>query len=445
MFDELGDVELIDLIASAQRAEAQACARKLDAIGVLVDRHADLGKPDERDHHALDRWDRVASEVAAAQGITHALASSQMRYAQVLRHRLRAVAERFAAGDLDFRTVALIINRTELVDDEAVVARVDAAIVRALPRWARWSHKRITAALDALVLHFDQDAVRRNRSATDKRHLEIRPLGNGEPVAEVWGTLQAVHAVALDKRLDLLAGTVCPADPRSKTQRRADAVGALTQGLNRMRCACGHPDCSGRDTADVPVVVNVVINQSTLAGSDDCPAHVPGFGVLAAESARAAVAGTPTRNLTDSRSTGYRPSAKLAAFVRSRDQLCRFPGCEAVADRADIDHTVPWATGGPTTGANLKALCRKHHLLKTFGQWTELQEPDGTAIWKSPTGHRYATTPASWFLFPALTRHHTRQQARDRRRQTERNLNREQRLQREAALAALAAKDPPPF
>ncbi|SHY99234.1 protein of uncharacterised function DUF222 [Mycobacteroides abscessus subsp. bolletii] len=61
-----------------------------------------------------------------------------------------------------------------------------------------------------------------------------------------------------------------------------------------MRCACGHPDCSGRDTADVPVVVNVVINQSTLAGSDDYPAHVPGFGVLAAESARAAVAGTPT-------------------------------------------------------------------------------------------------------------------------------------------------------
>lgn len=152
---------------------------EIDAIGVLVDRHADLGKPDERDHHALDRWDRVASEVAAAQGITHALASSQMRYAQVLRHRLRAVAERFAAGDLDFRTVALIINRTELVDDEAVVARVDAAIVRALPRWARWSHKRITAALDALVLHFDQDAVRRNRSATDKRHLEIRPSETG--------------------------------------------------------------------------------------------------------------------------------------------------------------------------------------------------------------------------------------------------------------------------
>ncbi|SKU69885.1 protein of uncharacterised function DUF222 [Mycobacteroides abscessus subsp. massiliense] len=85
-----------------------------------------------------------------------------------------------------------------------------------------------------------------------------------------------------------------------------------------MRCACGHPDCSGRDTADVPVVVNVVINQSTLAGSDDYPAHVPGFGVLAAESARAAVAGTPTRNLTDSRSPGYTGGTTTGAKLKYR-------------------------------------------------------------------------------------------------------------------------------
>jgi hypothetical protein len=445
MFDLLPDADLIDVITSAQRAEGQACARRLDAIGVLVDRHADLDRPDERDRHPLDRWDRVAAEIAAAQGITQALASSQMRYAQVLRHRLKAVAERFAAGDLDFRTVALIINRTELVDNDEVVVQVDAAIVHALPRWARWSHRRITAALDALVLRFDQDAVRRNKSASEGRHVEIRPLGNGEPVAEIWGTLQATHAVALDKRLDLLADTVCPADPRTKAQRRADAVAALTRGLGQMRCTCGRADCAGRDVADVAVVVHVVVNQSTLDGRDDAPAHVPGFGVLAAEQARTAAARARTRVLTDSHSAGYRPSDGLAAFVRSRDQLCRFPGCEAAADRTDIDHTVPWATGGRTTGVNLKALCRKHHLLKTFGDWTEIQEPDGTVLWRAPTGHTYATTPASRFLFPTLTRQRTRKQERDHRRQAERNLNHQQRLQREAALAVLAAHDPPPF
>lgn len=445
MFDSLPDADLIDVITSAQRAEAQACARRLDAIGVLVERHADLDKPDERDRHPLDRWDRVGAEIAAAQGITQALASRQMRYAQVLRHRLRAVAGRFAAGDLDFRTVALIINRTELVDNDAVVTQVDAAIVQALPRWTRWSHKRITAALDALVLRLDRDALRRNRSASEGRHVEIRPLGNGEPVAEIWGTLQATHAVALDKRLDHLANTVCPADPRTKAQRRADAVGALTRGLSQMRCACGRPDCAGRDVADVAVVVNVVVNQSTLDGEGDIPAHLSGFGVLAAEQARAVATGARTRTLTDFHSTGYRPSGGLAAFVRSRDQLCRFPGCEATAERSDIDHTVPWAVGGLTTGTNLKALCRKHHLLKTLGGWTEMQELDGTVLWKAPTGHTYVTTPASWFLFPTLTRQRTRKQDRDSRRQAERSLNRQQRLQREAALAALAAQDPPPF
>ncbi|MGH3954306.1 MAG: DUF222 domain-containing protein [Mycobacterium sp.] len=445
MFDSLPDADLIDVITSAQRAEAQACARRLDAIGVLVDRHANLDKPDGRDRHPLDRWDRIAAEIAAAQGITQALASRQMRYAQVLRHRLRAVAERFTAGDLDYRTVALIVNRTELVDSDAVVMQLDAAIVQALPRWTRWSHKRITAALDALVLRFDRDAVRRNRSAIEGRHVEIRPLGNGEPAAEIWGTLQATHAVALDKRLDLLADTVCPADPRTKAQRRADAVGALTRGLDQMRCTCGRPDCAGRDVADVAVVVNVVVNQSSLDGHDDVPAHLAGFGVLAAEQVRAVAAGARTRTLCDSRSIGYRPAGGLAAFVRSRDQLCRFPGCEAAADRSDVDHTVPWAVGGLTTGTNLKALCRKHHLLKTFGGWTEIQEPDGTVLWKAPTGHTYVTTPASWFLFPTLTRRRTRKQECDSRRQAERTLNRQQRLQREAALAALAAHDPPPF
>ncbi|MGL5441901.1 MAG: DUF222 domain-containing protein, partial [[Mycobacterium] stephanolepidis] len=92
MFDSLADGELIDVISSSQRAEAQAAARRLAAIGALVDRHADPEQQDPRDRFAVDRWDEVAAQVAAAQGITHALASHQMRYSYVLRHRLRAVA-----------------------------------------------------------------------------------------------------------------------------------------------------------------------------------------------------------------------------------------------------------------------------------------------------------------------------------------------------------------
>lgn len=56
--------------------------------------------------------------------------------------------------------------------------------------------------------------------------------------------------------------------------------------------------------------------------------------------------------------------------------------------------------------SNLRCLCRKHHLLKTFWTgprgWSDIQYPDGTVEWTSPTGHTYTTRPGSTLLFPAL-------------------------------------------
>jgi hypothetical protein len=54
--------------------------------------------------------------------------------------------------------------------------------------------------------------------------------------------------------------------------------------------------------------------------------------------------------------------------------------------------------------SNLKCLCRKHHLLKTFWGWLDRQRPDGTVIWTSPGGQTYTTHPGSRLLFPTLCR-----------------------------------------
>ena len=78
------------------------------------------------------------------------------------------------------------------------------------------------------------------------------------------------------------------------------------------------------------------------------------------------------------------------------------PNCDRPATHADIDHTIPHAVGGPTQAANLKCLCRLHHLLKTFGDWKDLQLRDGTVIWTAPSGEVYVTTPGSMLLFPGL-------------------------------------------
>ena len=99
---------------------------------------------------------------------------------------------------------------------------------------------------------------------------------------------------------------------------------------------------------------------------------------------------------------GYTPSKALADFVRCRDLTCRWPGCDRPAHDCDIDHTIPYADGGPTHASNLKCYCRTHHLVKTFWGWRDQQLPDGTVILTSPAGQTYATTPGSALLFPTL-------------------------------------------
>ena len=102
----------------------------------------------------------------------------------------------------------------------------------------------------------------------------------------------------------------------------------------------------------------------------------------------------------------YRPSARLAEFIRVRDMFCRFPGCDVPADRCDIDHVEPWPLG-PTHPSNLNCKCRSHHLMKTFwggpDGWRDAQLPDATVIWTAPDGRTYTTKPGSRLFFPSYT------------------------------------------
>ncbi|WP_156434338.1 DUF222 domain-containing protein [Mycobacterium sp. IS-1590] len=96
---------------------------------------------------------------------------------------------------------------------------------------------------------------------------------------------------------------------------------------------------------------------------------------------------------------GYRPSPTTARFIRMRDLTCRFPGCDRPAEFCDFDHTTPYPAGA-THPSNIKCLCRIHHLLKTFGGWSDQQHPDGTVRWTAPTGRTYLTYPGSRLFYP---------------------------------------------
>lgn len=82
-----------------------------------------------------------------------------------------------------------------------------------------------------------------------------------------------------------------------------------------------------------------------------------------------------------------------------RDASCRWVGCTMPAHMCDVDHTVDYARGGPTTLENLGHLCRNHHLLKHHGGWRLKQNAHGDYELRTPTGRTYRTEPASRVRF----------------------------------------------
>jgi hypothetical protein len=285
-------------------------------------------------------------------------ASYQVHYAEVLNLRLPRIGELLATGQIDWRTAQLIISRTDLMNDDGLIAGLDASLAHRVAGWQSWSRQRIINAIDAQVLATDPDAARQRRREDDEeRPIGIAAMLNG--MAELYGTVNATHATAFDRRLSELARGVWRDDPRTMDQRRADALAALTQG-RPLSCAGGSADCPARVDIEAPtdggqVIINVVASSDTLAGDSERPGYVDGYGVIDADQVRQLAVTAARRLLDDPQVTAaealrYQPSAALERWIRSRDLPCRFPGCSRPASGCDIDHTVPFNHADPKSG-----------------------------------------------------------------------------------------------
>jgi hypothetical protein len=424
------------------RVENAACARRLSMTADVLQARLGADGSAEREQWCVDNWDAVAAEVAAAQDVSLGVASHQLLIAMALRERLPRVGEVFATGQMSLRVVNAVVYRSGLVRDPAALAKVDTELATAVVGWGSLSMTKVEAAIDYWVDRYDPDAVRRVEASARGRYVDIVHDPSGSGRATVNAQLFGHDGDALDRRLEAMASEVCDADPRSVAQRRSDALGAFGHGADRLTCLCGHPDCDAAEATPTAVIINVIAAEKSL--SDDTPAQldgasppgptaaqlremtiaqalaqppgagpantnpavVMGGGLLPAPLLAAKLATTatirpvihPGESAPEPR---YTPSAGLARFVRCRDLTCRFPGCDEPADRCDLDHTIAYPVG-PTCASNLKCLCRKHHLLKTFCGWRDQQLPGGTLLWTSPTGQSYTTDPGSRLLFPSL-------------------------------------------
>ena len=427
MFDSLSpsglsaaaDAAVVGAVEGWAQAEAGGAARRLAAIAELVDRRCTPDHDDERLLWTCDLWDATAAEIGAALNVSARRASSQMYLARSLRERLPKVNTLFLAGRIGNRLVSTISWRTHLVVDEDAMAAIDAGIAEAAHKWGPLSDTRVEAAIDELVDQHDPQAREFFERAARGMDIQFGKPEDETGTRSMWGRLYSTHAELIERRLTAIARAVCADDPRPVGQRRAEALAVVFAGGDRIACACGSPTCPNPTSAALAdrVVIHVVAEAATVAAQSR-PAEpestraaappVPGARTPAAVMTVGGVIPTPLleqliRNGASLKplqtpcaqpEDHYRPSVALQRFIRCRDMTCRFPGCSAPAENCDIDHAIAYPLG-PTHPSNLRCLCRKHHLLKTF-----YTGDDGWIIWTAPTGRTYTTHPGSRVHFP---------------------------------------------
>lgn len=195
-----------------------------------------------------------------------------------------------------------------------------------------------------------------------------------------------------------------PADTRTIDQVRTDL-------LTDLLLASDPTEAAGAGVDRVQAHIQVTIAATTLAGADDRPAELDGFGPIDPDIARdlAGRNGGWSRLFLDptgmvTQTDTYSPTEGMRRFLRARDQHCRFPGCRMPVRRCQIDHNHDHARGGRTSLSNLSHFCAGHHVLKhpdidERHRWTARQLPDRSLDWISPLGRHYSDAPPRRVMF----------------------------------------------
>ncbi|MCC9206250.1 HNH endonuclease signature motif containing protein [Arthrobacter sp. zg-Y769] len=437
----LGQEDILRTIESLEAlmgwAQAQQ-ARAVTRLEALVSRELDPedgsldGVPDQT------AFRLTASEIGALLSLPPMTAQRLVVDSSTLCSECPSVLAELEAGRLSYRkaqiicsTVVSLPEPTRIKLENRLLREADGLTAAQLERRARRLYEGIVPESELVIRH---------RQARNDRRVCLEPQLDG--MCFLSARLPAPVGQAVFTGLTTCARSEQAAgDPRTVDQLRADIFTSLLLGSGGTtvdeRTTSGSPrrehpgfrtvgeratsgSASSDDTSAGPTnasssrpsrrpagplgplvkaEVMVLINAETLLGLDNRPAELHGYGPISAESARELVRsiGHWTGLLQDGRGEilqvgrQRRVPPGLRRWLQARDATCRFPGCSANALTAEIDHTVPWARGGPTEHGNLECLCRKHHALKTAGFWTARQPQPGVIEWMSPAGRKYRT------------------------------------------------------
>ncbi|MFM9378270.1 DUF222 domain-containing protein [Gordonia sp. VNK21] len=440
-------------------AQLQAIAEFLDLALAEVGAQVQAGVA-ERD--LLDPWTITVEEVAIGFAVPTGRARALVAEAMAAVDRLPGTAVLLRDGVIDPDMFTTVVDRTDIVDDPAILAVVDADLASALGRAGHVSVRAARRIADRVVAGRDVDADRRRREKNRSR-MNVVHRDRGDGLGGVTITADAEESRLALEAVTALAKGCCPNDPRTPGQRRSAAAIACLRRIP-FTCACGDAaTCTATLSAEeisqrqARIVIHAVCQKSVLETDDatepddapedgagsvrrrdrDVPGYLDGHGPVSAEEIRR-LAGRPDAvvrdldlaELFDPAHEGvigrtwqdadpYRPTATVDALVRALFGTCTVPGCERAAWNCQLDHVEEFdqicpASGGPTCLCNLDPKCLKHHQIKTHlgalrpqdGWVDDLWIDDDGQFWTSiTTGHGVtaATRAENQWLFPQLT------------------------------------------
>lgn len=331
--------------------------------------------------------DAAAMEIRAALNLTRRASEVQLDFAHLLCERLPQVWVALDAGWIDLPRARVIVDQTRHLDvalARAVAEEVDVSA-------GSMTTGELRARIARLVITVDPGAAkeRYQEGVNDRR---VASDANPDGTANLYGlSLPADLTHAAMRWINRLARAAkTKDDPRSMDQIRADVlIDVLTGQANGDRHA--------------RAVVDIRIDATTLAGLDDDPGSLPGWGPIIADVARRVVDEQPDAEhritaVDDdgepmwTESTRRRPTADQQRRVEAVSPTCVFPGCRMPARQCDIDHHLEWVRFGPTEDWNLGPLCRHDHVGRHRGWHLEQLRP-GAYRWTSPLGHVYNVGP----------------------------------------------------
>ncbi|MEZ5210958.1 DUF222 domain-containing protein [Gordonia sp. (in: high G+C Gram-positive bacteria)] len=265
--------------------------QQLYAVGQFLD--IALATLDDRVCAGEDQHDLFDPYTAAVEFFGYYFAGNR-RATRALVGTAIAAAQRLPqTADLLRRTVISpemfdkVACRTDIVDDSAIMAQVDADLAGALAAAGHISETAAERIADRVVHKRDADAERKQREkARRRKNVTSRDFTDG--LGGVTITADAEEARLAYEAVEAMIAGVCPNDPGTKGMLRSAAAIARLRRLP-FTCACtdkeactatlGEEEISERQAR---IIVHAICQKSTLAGEDDEPAFLDGHGPISA-------------------------------------------------------------------------------------------------------------------------------------------------------------------